>query len=174
MNGRPRPSPGGFRGNGGPNGSGPANGFAGARADHAKRTGGPTPPALKQRLPGADEFPVLGSAASASAVQSPARSPSLGGPTAAQVLQAPAPAKRDVRDAAAAAPSAHGSGSVNGRTDSGAVSPVSVAAETPAAAPAVNGAAAAPSQKLPVSFAAVANGAVNGAPDAPSQVSVSA
>lgn len=46
----------------------------------------------KQRVPNADEFPVL-----AGSITPPSRSPLTGnGPTAAQVLQAPAPTRREV------------------------------------------------------------------------------
>jgi hypothetical protein len=76
MNGRSRPPP-NFRPNGPP--------VAQNRQD--KR------PYAKQRVPGADEFPTL-----AGTAPSPSRSPGVNGyteRTAAQVLQAPAPSRKD-------------------------------------------------------------------------------
>lgn len=51
----------------------------------------------QQRVPNADEFPVLGNLASPSAKSSGANGyfPSHNGPTAAQILQAPAPPRKD-------------------------------------------------------------------------------
>ena len=58
---------------------------------------------IKQRVPNADEFPVL-----TGAITPPSRSPGSNGtltngighpgPTAAQVLQAPAPARKEVKE----------------------------------------------------------------------------
>lgn len=111
-NGRPRQSP-NFRGG--------ANGFAGARADHNKRAGAPAPLAMKQRLPRADEFPVLAGSAGAS----PARSPTLnGGPTAAQVLQAPPPTKKEALREAAPSPTVNGNGHAHVNGDVEVASPV--------------------------------------------------
>jgi hypothetical protein len=73
------------------------NGINGNHVNNNKK------PPIKQRVPNADEFPVL-----SGAVTPPARSPGTNGsllngnghigPTAAQVLQAPAPTRKDSRE----------------------------------------------------------------------------
>lgn len=71
-----------------------ANGINGARYDK-QGINGRQPQVPQQRVPGADEFPVLGGA-----ITPPARSPgtlSFKGLTAAQVLQAPPPRKEHAR-----------------------------------------------------------------------------
>jgi hypothetical protein len=130
-----------------PNG---ANGVNGSRVDKK--------PAAKQRVPNADEFPVL-----AGSTTPPARSPGLNGsltngngqpgPTAAQVLQAPPPTRRDSKDS-----------STRGATpdprpnkEHAATEPNGVIAESPVLT------------KRQFSF-----GAVNGAPDMGKEVSVTA
>ncbi|KZP25404.1 hypothetical protein FIBSPDRAFT_1041544 [Athelia psychrophila] len=119
------------------------------------------PYAQRQRVPNADEFPVL-----ASSTTSPSRSPGSltgaalnghNGPTAAQVLQAPPPRRDSTRDSTrSGSPASEPAESrpiaeTNGHTDEATL-------DTP------------PVKKLPISFAAVANGA----PDVPKEVSVSA
>ncbi|EIN14030.1 hypothetical protein PUNSTDRAFT_140422 [Punctularia strigosozonata HHB-11173 SS5] len=130
-------------------------------------------PYAKQRVPGADEFPTL-----AGTAPSPSRSPgmhALPERTAAQVLQAPAPVRKDsFRDAAS-------NGSVNGSSDTSSVKEIKSAAPEPpsSSTPSVHSPEAPPAQKLPVSFAAVANGtapqsAAPQLPDAAKEVSVTA
>lgn len=121
--------------------------------------------AAKQRVPNADEFPVLGGSTTP-----PSRSPASNGhvnghvgPTAAQVLQAPPPMRRDSSKAS----TSRSQTPDQGRESQSAQGPKSVSEITPVVPtapqdPVVN--------KLPVSFAAVANGA----PDASKEVSVSA
>ncbi len=57
------------------------------------RPGGKFGPQKPQRVPSADEFPVLGGAPSSRASSNGATTPGYSGPTAAQVLQAPPPRK---------------------------------------------------------------------------------
>ena len=112
----------------------------------------------KQRVPNADEFPVL-----AGTTTPPARSPlgapaGLGGPTAAQVLQNPAPSRKDlVKDLFR--------GGAPKTSPPVEATPITA---TPTAAPAPAPVAVTP--KLPVSFAAIATGA----PEASKEVSVAA
>ncbi|VDB85286.1 unnamed protein product [Peniophora sp. CBMAI 1063] len=133
----------------------PLNGVNGARSNGK--------PAVlpKQRVPNADEFPVL-----AGTTTPPARSPlgapaGLGGPTAAQVLQNPAPSRKDlVKDL-------FRGGAPKTSPPAEAATPVSTTPSTtatPAPAP------VATTPKLPVSFAAMATGA----PEASKEVSVAA
>ncbi|TFY72414.1 hypothetical protein EVG20_g596 [Dentipellis fragilis] len=125
-----------------------------------QRVGRPFAP--KQRVPNADEFPVLGGSTTP-----PSRSPAFNGhsnghagPTAAQVLQAPPPARKET---------SKGPASSDGASDSG-HSPSVQASKTPEAKPAPVVHQEPVVNKLPISFAAVANGA----PDASKEVSVSA
>ncbi|KZT75088.1 hypothetical protein DAEQUDRAFT_761050 [Daedalea quercina L-15889] len=113
-------------------------------------------PSKPQRVPNADEFPVLTS------TTPPLRSPALHGPnangwvgpTAAQVLQAPPPRK-------------DGPASVRGNT------PEQGPTQSKDGKPEVNGTQAEPSaSKLPVSFAAAAT--ATAAPDAAKEVAVTA
>jgi len=120
------------------------------------------PYAQKQRVPNADEFPVLNGSTTP-----PSRSPGSlngatvnghNGPTAAQVLQAPPPRRDSPRDS---------------NTRSG--SPVSEPADSRPVAE-TNGHAngvhldTPPVKKLPISFAAVANGVS----DVPKEISITA
>ncbi|KAH8119909.1 hypothetical protein DFH11DRAFT_1721811 [Phellopilus nigrolimitatus] len=69
---------------------------------HDKRNNGPRPPQSQQRVPNAEDFPVL-----SGSITPPARSPGappLNGPTAAQVLQAPPPVRRDSAKSQSQAP----------------------------------------------------------------------
>lgn len=116
--------------------------------------------APKQRVPNADEFPVLGGSTSSS------RSSVNGscGPTAAQVLQAPAPPRKETtKDPAtrAASPEQH---SVKNQAES---KPAGVNGVQPNGTPAT----VPPPAKLPLSFAAAATGAT---PEVAKEVSVSA
>jgi hypothetical protein len=113
-------------------------------------------PPLKQRLPGADEFPTLNGSAPPSRGSPPASATAL---TAAQVLQAPAPV-RESKPASVNGSAGSPSGSVNGDVSS---------ASEPDTKPEV---VAAPPQplpkvavKLPLSFAAAANSAVATTPE---------
>ncbi|KAF7981162.1 hypothetical protein HWV62_34931 [Athelia sp. TMB] len=127
----------------------------------------------KQRVPNADEFPVLNGATTP-----PSRSPGglngaavngHHGPTAAQVLRAPPPPRDSTRESTRSGspasepaefrPAAETNGHVNGHTN-GHTNGHSNGAHVDAP----------PAKKLPISFAAVANGA----PDVPKEVSVSA
>ncbi|RPD81882.1 hypothetical protein L226DRAFT_541496 [Lentinus tigrinus ALCF2SS1-7] len=120
------------------------NGFAnGPRQD---RRFGPQKP---QRVPNADEFPVLGGVPSSRASSNGTTTPGYSGPTAAQVLQAPAPRKDS---------------QTRGNTPDQLVS-------APAPKSEVNGVMPEqPTSKLPLSFAAAATAV----PDVPKEVSVSA
>ncbi|KAF9448191.1 hypothetical protein P691DRAFT_730183, partial [Macrolepiota fuliginosa MF-IS2] len=111
---------------------------------------------LRQRVPNADEFPVLGGT-----ITPPSRSPlTASGPTAAQVLQAPPPAKKD-------GVTTNGTGkeasSTRGTTPEHPRSPATLTEDFPKVE--VNGVIenSAPSEplanKLPISFAAVATAA---------------
>ncbi|KAI0322164.1 hypothetical protein OF83DRAFT_1161407 [Amylostereum chailletii] len=117
-------------------------------------------PAAKQRVPSADDFPVLGGATTPPSRTSPAingKANGLPGPTAAQVLQAaPVPRKEMVKDLF------RGNGVVHDQKPSSEQTTVTPVVSAIPVAPFVN--------KLPISFAAVANGA----PDASKEVSVSA
>ncbi|TFK92804.1 hypothetical protein K466DRAFT_594949 [Polyporus arcularius HHB13444] len=122
------------------------NGFAnGPRQD--RRFG----PVKTQRVPNADEFPVLGGAVPSSRASSNgATTPGYSGPTAAQVLQAPAPPRKETQ--------------TRGNTPDQLVS-------APAPKSEVNGVVPEqPVSKLPLSFAAAATAV----PDTPKEVSVSA
>ncbi|KAI0040803.1 hypothetical protein FA95DRAFT_1611504 [Auriscalpium vulgare] len=142
---RPRPSPSHKQFSSLPNGTRPA-----VRA-----------PVPKQRVPGADEFPVLGGATTP-----PARSPGpnghigLSGPTAAQVLQAPPMRRGDSKDSLSA--------------PSEPTPEPARQTQAPKAAPEPPVIPATPREhvvsRLPISFAAVANGAA----DHSKEVSVSA
>ncbi|GBE77794.1 predicted protein [Sparassis crispa] len=115
-------------------------------------------PPRPQRLPSADEFPVLASATP------PLRSPPLNasgssgytGPTAAQVLLAPPPSRKDAQ------PDVRGSTPEHDSSTPGAKDKTEVNSVAPAQEQIVN--------KLTVSFAAAATAA----PDAPKEVSVTA
>ncbi|KIK70811.1 hypothetical protein GYMLUDRAFT_295341 [Collybiopsis luxurians FD-317 M1] len=117
------------------------------------------PPIKQQRVPNADEFPVLGNLASP-----PAKSVGVNGyfnnghtgPTAAQVLQAPAPRKDS--------PMANGTAT---STPSDSASVKDIETKLVPQPPPTQSAA----QKLPISFAAIA---ANGVPEAAAEVSVSA
>ncbi|KAK0455955.1 hypothetical protein EV421DRAFT_18217 [Armillaria borealis] len=111
---------------------------------------------IKQRLPSADDFPVL-----AGSTTPPVRSPSNGslstgvaGPTAAQVLQAPAPVRRDGTKEA----------SRNVTPD-----PVHPAKDSDSSLTETSESPLVPATKLPISFAAVM-----AAPDVAKEVPVSA
>ncbi|KII94153.1 hypothetical protein PLICRDRAFT_50137 [Plicaturopsis crispa FD-325 SS-3] len=118
------------------------------------------PPPSKQRVPNADEFPTLAGFATPP-LRSPGWNASNGnaGPTAAQVLQAPPPARRD---------------SAKGSTRNGTPEPAPENKDNTPAPPAVNGSSPdVPSDsgpKIPLSFASIANGTH----DIGNQVSVSA
>ncbi|THH18547.1 hypothetical protein EW146_g2451 [Bondarzewia mesenterica] len=131
--------------------------------NHAVNGPRPSRPSIpKQRVPNADEFPVLGGSTTPPS-RSPAFNGHVNGPTAAQVLQAPPPARKD---------STKDSSSRSQTPDSfRAAQPQQVskpASEAAAAAPVVHQDRTV--NKLPVSFAAVANGA----PDASKEITVSA
>ncbi|KAE9400538.1 hypothetical protein BT96DRAFT_992853 [Gymnopus androsaceus JB14] len=116
----------------------------------------PPPPMKQQRVPNADEFPVLGNLASPSAKSSSANGyfPSHNGPTAAQILQAPAPPRKDAFPMANGTHTSSESGSVKDFEAN--VGPQPSLAAT---------------QKLPISFATIA---ANGSAEMASEVSVSA
>ncbi|KAI4528956.1 hypothetical protein K525DRAFT_281572 [Schizophyllum commune Loenen D] len=143
-----------LRENGAPNGnghvdnrrfSGPKqmNGFRGGRA-----------PVMKQRLPNADEFPVLGGG-SPNRSAGPA-SPAANGPTAAQVLQAPAPFRPAAKDTPKTAESTQPSQQAS-------KAPTETQGSTRSDSPEII------CKPLPISFAAAA-----AAPDAAKEVQVSA
>ncbi|KAF8898950.1 hypothetical protein BD779DRAFT_49362 [Infundibulicybe gibba] len=136
-----------------------------AKPNHGITNGArPDKRVVKQRVPNADEFPVL-----TGSTTPPARSPGVNGylpngighsgPTAAQVLQAPPPARKD---------SSKGSSTRGATPDL--VQPA-ISKETPSD---INGivepSVEQPVHKLPISFAAVANST----PDVSKEVSVSA
>ncbi|EPQ61417.1 hypothetical protein GLOTRDRAFT_124253 [Gloeophyllum trabeum ATCC 11539] len=130
---------------------------------------------LKQRLPSADEFPAL-----AGATTPPKQSPGLNGhnglngPTAAQVLQAPPPARKDTPRESLSSNSSERGGSVKSDKDS---KPAEVNGNaTDVVNGIVNGISHdSPAKKLPVSFAAAATASpVSAAHDASKEVSVSA
>jgi hypothetical protein len=142
-------------------------GFGGARVEHQRQQRIPNgaPPPSKQRLPGADEFPTLSGSPTSSSRASPPIS--TVGLTAAQVLQAPAPARKEPREASASQPASvngssasNNSGSVDGDS-----SDQDVKAEAPV--PAINGhvSPAKVPVKLPMSFAVVPNHTVMSTPE---------
>lgn len=155
-------------GNRGRNGSGfRPNQYANGYPAHKKHA----PPPKPQRLPSADEFPVL-AGSSTPPLRSPGTSSASGwsgGLTAAQILQAPAP-KRDSQ------PGTRGASPTNGRP----AQPVKVCSvirqsprmltfyqdEQPAES--IGTTSPTPTTKLPVSFAAVA------APEAAKEVAIAA
>ncbi len=123
-----------------------------------------------QRVPNADEFPVLGGAVPSSRASSNgATTPGYSGPTAAQVLQAPAPPRKETQtrgntpDQLVSAPAPK-------VRDSMIMHPpdlkfyMNVQSEVNGVVPEQ------PVSKLPLSFAAAATAV----PDAPKEVSVSA
>jgi hypothetical protein len=116
--------------------------------------------APKQRVPNADEFPVLGGSTNSS------RSSVNGsyGPTAAQVLQAPAPARKDTTKDPATRAASPEQNSVKNQAES---KPAGVNGVQPNGTPAT----VPPPAKLPLSFAAAATGT---APEVAKEVSVSA
>jgi hypothetical protein len=151
--------PRGGRGTGGPRG-GPHRGPNGMASN-----------ALQQRVPRADEFPTLAGMGGGSARQSPPTPVHAGGMTAAQVLQAPPPPRKDTSKPTSVNGSAgSGSGSVNGSVN-GSVSingdssdDMSAPAEEPA--PTTNGFAVPKTPvKLPISFAAVTNSVIATTPE---------
>ncbi|KAF5385452.1 hypothetical protein D9757_005428 [Collybiopsis confluens] len=127
----------------------------GANASNNKRT----PLIKQQRVPNADEFPVLGNTISPSSKSAGANGYFNGhaGPTAAQILLAPAP-RKDIT-------------TVNGTAT---VSPASseIASLKESETSTVSQTAAQPTApKMPISFAAIA---ANGTPELAAEVSVSA
>ena len=130
----------------------------------------------RQRVPSADEFPVLGGSTTP-----PARSPGAmgvmpNGPTAAQVLQAPPPAKK----VPAKAPSVT-KGSENGTERASSPSEFGSDASVQSKVNGVNGVnGATPASeakvelKAPLSFAKVATNGVTSTPETVNTVSVSA
>ena len=145
---------------------------------HSHGYGHREPQQPRQRVPSADEFPVL-----AGSTTPPARSPAAlngisNGPTAAQVLQAPAPAKK----LSSKAPSTT-RGSENGTDRASSPSENGSDASAHAKPNGVNGVngisvskspAPVTEAKPPLSFAAVATNGVNSVPEAVNTVSVSA
>lgn len=137
------------------------NGFRGGRA-----------PVMKQRLPNADEFPVLGGG-SPNRSAGPA-SPAANGPTAAQVLQAPAPFRPAAKDTPKTAESTQPSQQASKVNSSRDRSASAIADADPQAPTETQGSTRSDSPEiickpLPISFAAAA-----AAPDAAKEVQVSA
>ncbi|KAI0003782.1 hypothetical protein BJV74DRAFT_881593 [Russula compacta] len=118
----------------------------------------PAPP--KQRVPNADEFPVLGGSSTPPQVNGNGH-PTHTGPTAAQVLQAPAARKDPSKSDTPVIEGQEQFRPIAGQTTKTASQDAT--ASTPAPVSAL-------SHKLPVSFAAVANAA----PDTSKEVAVSA
>ncbi|KAI9509522.1 hypothetical protein F5148DRAFT_1345672 [Russula earlei] len=129
----------------------------GANGTHVRPSKSTAAP-QKQRVPNADEFPVLGGSATPPQVNGHTTHT---GPTAAQVLQAPAVRKEPSKSDASTIEGQDQFRPIAGQ----AVKHASQDVMAPSSAP-----VSVPSHKLPVSFAAVANGA----PDTSKEVSVSA
>ncbi|KAF9270014.1 hypothetical protein L218DRAFT_6730 [Marasmius fiardii PR-910] len=138
----------------------------------AQQLNGKRPSLSKQRLPNADDFPVLAGSTT------PPSSKAINGyfnhvngqhgPTAAQVLQAPPPAKSTSSNVTrTASPDSTSSAKDSKSEMNGIISPVTLSEQPVKPAPA---------PKLPISFAAVASApaAANNVPEAPVEVSVSA
>ncbi|KXN88724.1 hypothetical protein AN958_06591 [Leucoagaricus sp. SymC.cos] len=122
----------------------------------------------KQRVPSADDFPVL-----VGTITPPSKSPlTANGPTAAQVLQAPAPAKKDnaavVNGFSKEPSSTRGTTPDHPRSPATSTKPNGVVNKSAPSEPAVN--------KLSISFAAVAatSASPSAGPDPSKEVSVSA
>lgn len=167
------------RNGGGNGGNGGMNGSARAGSQHQQQ------PQYQshhhhhqqQRIPNADDFPVL-----AGSVTPPARSPGVGpmnGPTAAQVLQAPAPYRKPVKSAEGMSDQAtNNNGIVDGTQGQG----KEKEKETTKSAPngmvnginGVNGSGSNSHDIKPPSFAAVATGASSTVESINNTVSVSA
>ncbi|KAI5121140.1 hypothetical protein M0805_007138 [Coniferiporia weirii] len=138
---------------------------------HEKHNGGPRPPHSQQRIPNAEDFPVL-----AGSTTPPARSPGaapLNGPTAAQVLQAPPPVRKDTAKSVTQTQAAKSRDSSAERP----ASPEEVVSQVDTnGAPNgrhVNGTNGTAHEIKPLSFAAVATAAAT-TPESASTVSVSA
>ncbi|PFH54849.1 hypothetical protein AMATHDRAFT_72605 [Amanita thiersii Skay4041] len=117
---------------------------------------------VKQRVPNADEFPVLGGS-----ITPPNRNTNglpNGAPTAAQVLQAPPPTRKDTSQSSTRGTTPDFS-RVNGVKDI-----FNIVAEVPASSPITTEQSQQVTNKLPVSFAAAANSNT----DVSKEVSVSA
>ncbi|KAF7784034.1 hypothetical protein Agabi119p4_199 [Agaricus bisporus var. burnettii] len=123
---------------------------------------------MKQRVPNADDFPVL-----AGTITPPSKSPlTVNGPTAAQILQAPAPMRKEVSSLINGKEA-----STRGTTPERSRSPS--IKDSPQyqdnGVPDDNVSSEPPANKLPVSFAAAATAAKgSAAPDIAKEVSVSA
>ncbi|KIJ21945.1 hypothetical protein PAXINDRAFT_159931 [Paxillus involutus ATCC 200175] len=117
-----------------------------------------------QRVPNADEFPVLGGSTTTSSRSSVNGAPAVNGPagpTAAQVLQAPAPFRKESQKESTTRSTSPEERQAKSQVES---RPIDVNGAQP------NGTSSGIAPKLPVSFAAAATGT----PDAAKEVSVSA
>ncbi|KAG6832527.1 hypothetical protein H0H92_000156 [Tricholoma furcatifolium] len=137
------------------------NGFGQNGARPERR---PLPPKQPQRVPNADDFPVL-----AGSVTPPAKLNGLpnginghAGPTAAQILSAPAPVRKDAssKDSSTRGPTPDLVKSAAPKSEPNGTAPEPALATTTQEQPAA--------AKLPISFAAVA------APDLPKEIALSA
>lgn len=148
----------------------PRNGFGykGSPNNVAPQMNGKRPLPLKQRLPNADDFPVLaGSTTPPSAKVVNGYFNGHSGPTAAQILQAPAPARSTSSNVTRSASPDSTSSTKDFRPEvNGAVVP------SPAPPSELSKPTTIP--RLPISFAAVTASAPAGIPEAAVEVSVSA
>ncbi|KAG8219645.1 hypothetical protein J3R82DRAFT_600 [Butyriboletus roseoflavus] len=118
----------------------------------------------QQRVPNADEFPVLGGSSTTSSRSSVSGAPvtnGLAGPTAAQVLQAPPPSRKDITREPGTRSVSPVERQVKGQIDN-------KSTEVNATQP--SGVTGNIATKLPISFAAAATGT----PESAKEVSVSA